>query len=190
MDVANLDSYKNRDLLDVVIQKKEEQQRQLQLAETGRTSAVSQRQNGKSSRPPSFVSKRSTTMSQSQDQGSEINGGQNEDQTKAEPETDMNVKRSIYNIGFLCISSAILLALDLQILMHLSNSLPANYASTNGHKRNDTFLSSQKQYEDIIEVTTAFSTFVFVLQINCLLVCSMQFYFSTKILKVADGCQR
>ncbi|KAK3097978.1 hypothetical protein FSP39_015024 [Pinctada imbricata] len=190
MDVMSIDTYKNRDLLDVVIQKKEEQQRQFQLAESTKPSTISQRPNGNLSRPSSFVSKRSTNMSQSQDQLSETNGIQMEELSSEVKDAEVHVKRTIHSIGFLFFSSVILAALDLQILLHLSNSLPEFYKSTNGKVKNDTFLSSQKQYEDIIEVTTAFSTFVFILQMNCLLVCSMQFFFATKILKVAEGSQR
>lgn len=169
-------NYKNRDLLDVVIQKKEEQQ--IQEAGT-RISSLIPRDDGNLSRPSSFMSKQSITFSQSNDRLSEDVNSMLQDKKIVN-----NITLRIYTLAIICMTSLIICALTLQLLYALGDcqNLDINI--------NGTLITSSKTYADVIEVATAFSTFCLVLNVNCILVCSMQCFVTAKILKVENGEER
>lgn len=169
-------NYKNRDLLDVVIQKKEEQQ--IQEAGT-RISNLIPRDDGNLSRPSSFMSKQSITFSQSNDRLSEDVNSMLQDKKIVN-----NITLRIYTLAIICMTSLIICALTLQLLYALGDcqNLDINI--------NGTLITSSKTYADVIEVATAFSTFCLVLNVNCILVCSMQCFVTAKILKVENGEER
>lgn len=169
-------NYKNRDLLDVVIQKKEEQQ--IQEVET-RLSNLIPRDDGNLSRPSSFMSKQSITFSQSNDRLSEDVNSMLQDKKIVN-----NIVLRIYTLAIICLTSLIICGLTLQLLYALGD------CQNRDINFNGTLISSFKTYDDVVEVATAFSTFCLVLNVNCILVCSMQCFVTAKILKVENGEER
>jgi len=117
-DLNRTENNRNRDLLEVVLQNKEEQ-RNAAIETAQRITATLHTTNGNLSRPSSFISKRSTTLSQSQERLS------NEEQSMVLPDikkTPQLVQSSIVSLGLLCIVSVILCAVALQILFFIADN--------------------------------------------------------------------
>ena len=179
-----MDSDRNRDLLEVVLNNKDDQRVSTDhdldptLQKLGQSLQVKD-----NSRPSSFVSKRSTDLSNSQD-------GLNNEQHKSGIATHGNkspnypVQTTIGALGIVCILSAIMCAVTVQIVFQLSGIEGEN------SYRNNTLLNSVRGYFDVIEVTTAFASFVLVLNVSSLLVCSMQCFFAARLLQVTEGHER
>ncbi|KAK3588781.1 hypothetical protein CHS0354_011988 [Potamilus streckersoni] len=171
------DHFRDRELLDAVLQKKEEQNRVLNESAGSRLSALILRADGNLSRPSSFVSKRSINLSQ--DKLSEAPCRPEKE------EANVNIlERTTFNLALLCISSLLLAALSLKILMALTDHQSVSM------RLDLTLIGSNTTFEDVLEVATAMSTFVIILDMTCLLVCSMQCLFVVKILKVPQGEER
>ncbi|XP_050401947.1 uncharacterized protein LOC126818528 [Patella vulgata] len=165
------DSCRDRDLLDVLLQKTDEPR-----SDAGsRISALLARTNGNLSRPSSF-SRRSLNLSrQSLDADSRISLS----------ETDNSVVKFIYSLAVLSIASLVLSALSLQILISLVE-LDGDYRNIT----NDGMLNSSATYSLVYEATTSLATLVIGLDLCCLMVCSMQLFFTAKILRTYEGSER
>ncbi|XP_069137579.1 uncharacterized protein [Argopecten irradians] len=178
-DLNRSENNRNRDLLEVVLQNKEE----ARLSSTDAIQRIAtslHATNGNLSRPSSFVSKRSTTLSQSQERLSDDEPSMVQERKKS----TNSVQTSIIGLGLLCVVSVIQSAVSVQILYYISET------RRDEQPRNGTLLSSQKDFDDVLEVATAFCTFVLVLCVSSLLVCSMQCFFASRILQVAEGEER
>jgi hypothetical protein len=166
-EIVRSDSHRNRDLLEVVIQKNEERsadenRHRLQ----GLTDELSV--------PPSFMSKRSAPLSK----------GDNEDCVMLKNDKDIStITKMINSLGVLCIANLVLCMLTLQIILNITED-------DTDHPRNTTLLSSKKSYADLLEVTSAFASFVFALDMCSMMICCMQYFFASKILTVQDGKER
>lgn len=179
-DLNRTENNRNRDLLEVVLQNKEEAR--LSSADAIQRVATSlETTNGNLSRPSSFVSKRSTTLSQSQERLSDDEPSMVQEQKK-DPNS---VQSSLISLGLLCIVSVIQSAVSVQVLYYISETPSGDVSHRNG-----TLLTTPKDFDDVLEVATAFCTFVLVLSVSCLLVCSMQCFFVSRILQVAEGEER
>ncbi|XP_060082761.1 uncharacterized protein LOC132562054 [Ylistrum balloti] len=179
-DLNRTENNRNRDLLEVVLQNKEEAR--LSSADPIQRIATSlHATNGNLSRPSSFVSKRSTTLSQSQEHLSDDEPSMVQERKKS----TNSVQSSIIGLGLLCIVSVVQSAVSVQILYYISEARRDEQSPRNG-----TLLSTPKDFDDVLEVATAFCTFVLVLCVSCLLVCSMQCFFASRILQVAEGEER
>ena len=169
--------YQDHELLDAVLQKKDEQSR---LNDSGgsRLSTLLPRPNGNLSRPSSFVSKRSITLSQEKlsDPGGTIFD-------RDECSNTQLIENNLKFLCLLCISSLVFCSLSLQMLLNLSTEQTLLTPEQSLIKSNVTF-------EEVMEVATAITTFVVVLDITCLLVCSLQCFIVVKLLKVHLGEER
>lgn len=166
-DIVRSDNHRNRDLLEVVIQKNEEKSADENRHRLeGLTDELSA--------PPSFMSKRSTTLSK----------GDNEDCVMFKNDKDIStINKMINSLGVLCIANLVLCILTLQIILNIT-------ADDTGHPRNTTLLSSKKSYADLLEVTSAFASFVFALDMCSMMICCMQYFFASKILTIQNGKER
>ena len=168
--------FQDHELLDAVLQTKDDQSR---LNDSGgsRLSTLLQRPNGNLSRPSSFVSKRSITLSQEKlsEPGGTIFDGE-------EISNSQLVENNLKFLALLCISSLILCSLSVQLLF----SLPTENSLT----PEQSLIDANATYEEVVEVATAITTFVIVLDVTCLLVCSLQCFIIVKLLKVRLGEER
>lgn len=172
-DIVRSDSRRNRDLLEVVIQKNEEKAND---DTRHRLPGILSKGSEENSGPSSYTSKRSTTYSRERfnnepDDGPRIR--------QKEP----YVHKMINSLGLLCIANLVMTFITLQVIITISEF-------DVGHPRNTSILTSQKSYGDLLEVTSAFASFVFGLDMCSMMICCMQFYFSSKILTVQDGRER
>lgn len=171
--------YRNRELLEAVLQKKDGEPNK---SETGsRISALISRQNGNLSRPSSFsrrslnLSRQSLTETQSHDTDSDLF---NEERCYA------GTEKSIFSLGLLSLAALVLVGLSMQLLFVL-------YQDQNAIQMGHVYLfNSTRNYDDLLEVTTALTTLVLMLNACCLMVCAMQCFFASKILNVNQGDQR
>ncbi|XP_071115788.1 transmembrane protein 221-like [Haliotis cracherodii] len=162
---------RDRELLDVILQKQDEHR-----SDAGsRISTLLARTNGNLSRPSSF-SRRSLNLSrQSLASASRV--------TLCEKES--SVIKFLYSLGLLCLASLILCVLSLQIIFSLGGA-EVDFTPGTGA----TLINSTSVYESVLEVTVAMSMFVIMMDICCLMVCSMQCFFASKILKTPEGEER
>ena len=172
------DIYQDRELLEAVLQKVEEPQC---LNESGgsRLSAILPlRSNGNLSRPSSFVSKRSVTLSH--DKLSDVT------ETIIDKDDCSNKELLTYTLhvlSLICVCSLILGALAIQLLIALSSQQTVLTSRA-------TLVDVNMTYVDVTEVATALTTFVIVLNVTCLLLCSLQCLVVVKLLKVHMGDDR
>ena len=175
-EIVRSDSHRNRDLLEVVIQQNEEKSSDQEKRR--RLPGLLSKANEDVSAPPSFTSKRSTNLSKE--------GISNDDGDFNVPKVgpkNTHIHRMINSLGVLCIATLVVCALTLQVILTITEN-------DVGHPRNTSLISSQKTYADLLEVTSAFATFVFALDMCSMMICSMQFFFASKILTVQDGHER
>lgn len=169
--------FQDQELLEAVLQSKDEQPR-LNDSAGSRLSAVLPRTNGNLSRPSSFISKRSITLSQ--EKLSEA-GGTVFDRDEC---TYIHlIENDLKFLALLCISSLVLCGLSLQMLISMSAE------GTNLNLENK-LTKTNATYEEVMEVATAIITFVIVLDVSCLLVSSIQCFIVVKLLKVRLGEER
>ncbi|ESO88344.1 hypothetical protein LOTGIDRAFT_165785 [Lottia gigantea] len=165
-------SCRDRELLDVLLQKTDEPR-----SDNGsRITALLNRTNGNLSRPSSF-SRRSLNLSHpSLASDSHV--------SVAEP-ADNSAVKFLYSLAVLCLASLILSALSFQVLISLE-SLEDGLKNTSG----DGMLNSSAMYSIVYEATTSLATLVIGLDLSCLMVCSMQCFFTAKILRTYEGSER
>lgn len=178
MEMYNAESYRNRDILEVVIQQKEEkkikdneEKQKEQVLHMRRTPEIV-------SRPSSRMSSKQTSV-QTEQKPKESNVVK-----RSEYIAQNNVSQTIQSLAILCLASSVVLILDIYVFIVGTGDLPE------GGFRNGSLLTSLKQYEDVTEVFTAFSTLVMILSANCVLVCSMQCFIASKVIKTVDGPER
>lgn len=170
-EIVRSDSHRNRDLLEVVIQQNEEK---ISDENRRRLPGLLSQNNEELSEPPSFTSKRSAAMSRSD----------GEDLIVPKNNTSItSIHKMINSLGVLCIANLVLCILTLQIILNITEN-------DIGHPRNTSLLTSQNSYADLLEVTSAFASFVFALDMCSMMICCMQFFFASKILTVPDGKER
>lgn len=183
MELYNSDSFRNRDLLEVVIQKKED-------SKTIKTNDHDEKQKEQivhMRRTPEMVSRPSSRMSSKQTPiQTEQTPKENPAIAKLSKEAiaKNNVTQTIHSLAILCLAASVILVLDIYVFLMGTGDVPE------GGFRNGSLLSSVKQYEDVTEVFTAFSTLVMILSSNCVLVCSMQCFIASKVSKTIDGPER
>lgn len=178
MEMYNAESYRNRDILEVVIQQKEEkkikdneEKQKEQVLHMRRTPEIV-------SRPSSRMSSKQTSV-QTEQKPKESNVVK-----RSEYIAQNNVSQTIQSLAILCLASSVVLILDIYVFIVGTGDPPE------GGFRNGSLLTSMKQYEDVTEVFTAFSTLVMILSANCVLVCSMQCFIASKVIKTVDGPER
>lgn len=178
MEMYNAESYRNRDILEVVIQQKEEkkikdneEKQKEQVLHMRRTPEIV-------SRPSSRMSSKQTSV-QTEQKPKESNVVK-----RSEYIAQNNVSQTIQSLAILCLASSVVLILDIYVFIVGTGDPPE------GGFRNGSLLTSLKQYEDVTEVFTAFSTLVMILSANCVLVCSMQCFIASKVIKTVDGPER
>ncbi|XP_061165654.1 uncharacterized protein LOC133174561 [Saccostrea echinata] len=178
MEMYNAESYRNRDILEVVIQQKEEkkikdneEKQKEQVLHMRRTPEIV-------SRPSSRMSSKQTSV-QTEQKPKESNVIK-----RSEYIAQNNVSQTIQSLAILCLASSVVLILDIYVFLVGTGDPPE------GGFRNGSLLTSLKQYEDVTEVFTAFSTLVMILSANCVLVCSMQCFIASKVIKTVDGPER
>lgn len=171
-EIVRTDSRRNRDLLEVVIQKNEEKS----VEDTRhRLPGILSKGSEENSGPSSYTSKRSTSYSRGQ--------YSNENVATKKDLKEPYVHKMINSLGLLSIVNLVMSFITLQVIVAISEF-------DVGHPRNTSILTSQKSYGDLLEVTSAFASFVFGLDMCSMVICCMQFYFSSKILTVQDGRER
>ena len=97
---------------------------------------------------------------------------------------DYGAFNSLVSLIFISLISLIVAALAAQLLFRL------NARTASGIYGDSQSVLSNKSYDTTQEVTVALTTFVFMLDICCLLVCSMQFFFAAKLTKCSQGEER
>ena len=99
---------------------------------------------------------------------------------------DYGVHNSLVGLAFLAILSLIMCFLGLQLLLRLANMSP----SLVGVVLVDSLLASNLSYVVVREITVALSSVVLMLNLWCLLTCSLQCYFGAKLVKCTHGEER
>lgn len=179
MELYTKESFRNRDLLEVVIQKKEDNKNNHDIVEKQKEQILNTR------RTPEVVSRPSSRMSSKQTSiQTEQKTKENNFLTQPENIAKNNVSQTIQSMAILCLSSSVVLLLDIYIFLIGTGDVPESGF------RNGSLLTSASQYEDVTEVFTAFSTLVIILSANCVLVCSMQCFIASKVIKTVDGPER
>ena len=191
MDLSRSDmpEFQDRELIEAVLQKSEEPNR---LNESGgsRLSSIvlhhaSLRSTGNLSRPASFVSRRSGTLSQ--EKISDILDDDLLEKDKGNSNYE-EIKLNLLILLRLCILS---LALGLlSILLIVSLSAENRASGTLDAVKHETLIDVNKTYMTVTEVATALSMFVVVCDVTCLLVCSLQCLIVVKLLKLNLGDER
>ena len=177
MELYNAESFRNRDLLDAVIQKKEETKTK-EHEEKPKEHVLHMRRTPEiTSRPSSRMSSKQTSLQTEQVSKEQSN-------VTTESVAKNNVSQTINSLAVLCLAASVVLVLDIYVFLMATSDVP------DGGFRNGSLLSSVKQYEDVTEVFTAFSTLVMILSSNCVLVCSMQCFIASKVIKTIDGPER
>ena len=177
MELYNAESFRNRDLLDAVIQKKEETKTK-EHEEKPKEHVLHMRRTPEiTSRPSSRMSSKQTSLQTEQVSKEQSN-------VTTESVAKNNVSQTINSLAVLCLAASVVLVLDIYVFLMATSDVPE------GGFRNGSLLSSVKQYEDVTEVFTAFSTLVMILSSNCVLVCSMQCFIASKVIKTIDGPER
>lgn len=164
----------NRDLsfLEAVLQKKDVDL-SLQKSEAGSRVSVL-RQNGNLSRPSSLSKRGSINLSrQSLDSSKESLVYRCESSP---------VSRLLVSLGHLSLVALILAVLAVQLLLSMAQ---VNYSPSHNTLVNNSFV-----FEDVLEVGVAMTTLVVVLNLCCLIVCTMQIFFVAKILSLPQGEER
>ena len=173
--------YQDQELLEAVLQAKDDPPR---LNDSGGSrlstlgSTLLARQNGNLSRPSSFVSKRSITLSQEKLSDP---GGTVFDITECT--NSQLIDSNLKFLALLCISSLVLCSLSLQMLVSLSSVQTSMTLA-------DTLTETNSSYDEVLDAATAMAIFVITLDVTCLLVCSLQCFVVVKLLKVHLGEER
>lgn len=94
------------------------------------------------------------------------------------------IQKSLASLGLASILSTVMGVLSIQLLLNLTSKSASEKNMTN------TLLRQTETYNNLLEVTVALSSFVIMLNFCCVLVCSMQAFFTAKILKVPHGEER
>ena len=160
------ESYRDRDLLDVILQRKEETH-----SETSSRLGISTllpKPNGEVGRPSSCKTSRQSLASDgSRDVGYE----------KATP-----VGKFLQCLGILSLASLIIIVIALQILLSAGSDDDVYVASR--------VINLTVVYDDVLEAVVTMTILVMVLNLCCLMVCTMQCYFAAKILTAPEGEER
>ncbi|XP_071166622.1 uncharacterized protein [Mytilus edulis] len=172
-EIIRSDSRRNRDLLEVVIQKNEEKSGD---DSRNRLPALLLTATDEMSEPPSFASKRSGDISKDRFSNNDV------EDFKINQSISY-IHKMINSLGILCIANLVLCGLTLQVILNITEN-------DVGHPKNTSLLSSPKSYADLLEVTSAFASFVFALDMCSMMICCMQFFFASKILTVQNGKER
>ena len=171
------DMYQDRELLEAVLQQKEEP---VCLNESGgsRLTAPLPMRSGNLSRPSSFISKRSITLSQDRlsDPGLDIF-------EKEDNSVILLLKSKIQTLSILSVCSLLFSYLSVHLLVSLSTQ-----ETLKTDLQNDSHLT--RSVDDVIEVATAFAAIVIVLNVMCLFICSLQCIVVMKLMKVNLGDER
>ena len=170
--------FQDQELLEAVLSTKDDASR---LNDSGgsRLSTLLQRPNGNLSRPSSFVSKRSITLSQEKLSDA---GGTIFDREETVSNTQL-IENNLKLLFLLCVSSLILCCLSIQVLITLSTERTSSSFE-------NSLIDVNLTYDEVVEVATAITTFVLVLDVTCLLVCSLQCFIIVKLLSVHLGEER
>ena len=174
--------YQDHELLEAVLQTKDDPAPRLNDSGGSRLSTFGSqllaRPNGNLSRPSSFVSKRSITLSQeklSDPVGSVFDSN--------ECSNSQLIDSNLKFLSLLCIISLVLCSLSLQMLVSLSSERTSMTLT-------DKLTETNSSYDEVFDAATAITIFVIVLDVTCLLVCSLQCFVIVKLLKVPLGEER
>lgn len=191
MDLNRSDrsEYQDRELIEAVLQKSEDPCRLNESGGSRMSSIVLQhpslRSTGNLSRPSSFVSRRSGTLSQ--EKLSDICDDDLLEKDKSRSNYEA-IKLNLLVLVFLCVTSLVLALLSMQLIIALSSRQATSRSGDSGNS--ETLIDMNLTYVTVTEVATALSMFVVVCDITCLLVCSLQCVNVVKILKLDLGDER
>ncbi|XP_060592927.1 uncharacterized protein LOC132747540 [Ruditapes philippinarum] len=186
---SDMSEFQDRELIEAVLQKSEEPCRLNESAGSRLSSLVlhhaSLRSTGNLSRPASFVSRRSGTLSQ--EKLSDILDDDLIEKDKSSSKYE-EIKLNLLILLLLCILSLVLGLLSILLIVSLSED--NNAAVSRDSVTHETFVDVNRTYMTVTEVATALSMFVVVCDITCLLVCSLQCLIVVKLLKLNLGDER
>lgn len=97
---------------------------------------------------------------------------------------DYGVVNSLVSLAFMAFLSLVIVFMSIQLLFHL------NSRTAVGLPPNANSVLTNSTYGNVLEVTIALTTFVMMLDLCCLLVCSMQCFFAAKLVKCSQGEER
>ncbi|XP_041374561.1 uncharacterized protein LOC121387486 [Gigantopelta aegis] len=157
------ESCRDRDLLDVILQRKEESH-----SETSSRLGISTllpKRNGEVGRPHSCkTSHQSLASDGSRD---------------TVCEKDSPVGKFLQCLGILSLASLIISVIALQILLSVNAADDLDAANK--------IINLTVVYDDVLKAVVTMTTLVIVLNLCCLMVCTMQCYFAAKILTAPEG---
>ena len=97
---------------------------------------------------------------------------------------DYGVYNSLISLGVQALVSLVFCFLGMQLLLRLSQRAAPGLPSS------DSILQTNTSYNNVLHVTVAFSSIVVMLNLCCVLTCSLQFFFAAKLVKCPQGEER
>ena len=97
---------------------------------------------------------------------------------------DCGVEKSLLSLGLMCVLSLVFVILGLQLLFKFMEK--QDFSGTTA----EDILLPIYMYNNAVEVGVALCSLVIMLDLSCVMVCSMQCFFAAKILKVPQGENR
>ncbi len=94
------------------------------------------------------------------------------------------VHNSLVNLAFLAILALVMCILGTQLLFRVSSRMTPGLSDSNS------VLQSSGSYDSLAEVVTAMASVTVMLDLCCVLTCTMQGYYAAKLIKCAQGEER